>query len=160
MLRGMTDPKTPFTTWMPQALAEARAAQARGEVPVGAVIISPDGQIVARAGNETRAQHDPSTHAEILAIRRACQAVGSQRLEGHALWVTLEPCPMCAACIAMARIETLYYGASDPKSGGLESGPRLYTHPNLHHRPQVYNGIAADQCAELLRDFFQSRRIS
>jgi cytidine deaminase len=158
MLRIMDDPKSRFATWMPHALEEARAAQARGEVPVGAVVVSPDGRIVSRAGNETRESHDPSAHAEMLAIRRACQTIGSQRLIGHSLWVTLEPCPMCAAGIAMARIDSLYYGASDPKSGGIESGPRLYDHPNLHHRPDVYAGIAQDECVAILRDFFRLRR--
>ncbi len=158
MVCVMAGPKTPFKTWMPQAIEQARAAEARGEVPVGAVIVSPQGEIISRAGNETRERHDPSAHAEILAIRRACRAVGSQRLTGHSLWVTLEPCPMCAAGIAMARIEAVHYGASDPKSGGIESGPRLYDHPNLHHHPKIYSGIAQEECAAMLQDFFQLRR--
>ena len=110
--------ESPVNSFMPAALEEARAADARGEVPVGAVVVSPDGEIVGRGGNETRALHDPSAHAEMLAIRRACRAVGSQRLAGFSIWVTLEPCPMCASGIAMARIGALYYGASDPPSPG------------------------------------------
>ena len=148
----------PFTTFMPQALTEARAAATRGEVPVGAVIVSAAGEVLAVAGNETRGGHDPTAHAEMLAIRRACAQVGSERLTGCTLWVTLEPCPMCAAAIAHARITRLYYGASDPKSGGIETGPRLYDHPNLHHRPEVIAGIEESGCREILREFFQAVR--
>lgn len=147
-----------FVSHMQAALAEARAAAARGEVPVGAVLVAPDGRPVARAGNRTRELSDPTAHAEILAIRAACAAAGSQRLPGHALWVTLEPCPMCAAAIAAARIETLYYGADDPRMGGVVHGARVFDHPQCHHRPQVYDGIDAGPARALLRDFFAARR--
>jgi len=147
-----------FPSHMSIALEEARAAAARGEVPVGAVIIDPFGQVVARAGNRTRELCDPSAHAEMLAIRAACAAARSERLPGHALYVTLEPCPMCAAAIAFARIARLYYGASDPKSGGVGQGPRVFSHPQCHHRPDVYDGIAASESAALLREFFTERR--
>jgi tRNA(Arg) A34 adenosine deaminase TadA len=140
------------------ALEEARAAAARGEVPVGAVIVDASGRVVARAGNRTRELCDPSAHAEMLAIRAACASAGSERLPGHALYVTLEPCPMCAAVISFARIARLYYGASDPKSGGLGQGPRVFSHPQCHHKPEVYEGIAATESAALLRDFFAGRR--
>jgi len=140
------------------ALDHARAAAARGEVPVGAVITDPDGRIVAQAGNRTRELNDPTAHAEIVALRQACEAAGSERLPGHALWVTLEPCPMCAAAIGFARISKLYYGASDPKSGGVGQGPRVYTHPQCHHAPEVYDGIAEEEAAQLLRSFFETLR--
>ena len=143
---------------MQLALAEARAAAARGEVPVGAVITDPSGAVVAKAGNRTRELNDPTAHAEILALRAACAAVGSERLPGHALWVTLEPCPMCAAAIGFARIARLYYGASDPKSGGVAQPPRVYTHPQCHHAPEVYDGIAEDEAAAMLRQFFAALR--
>jgi len=147
-----------FPSHMSIALDEARAAAARGEVPVGAVIVDPSGRVVARAGNRTRELRDPSAHAEMLAIRAACAAAGSERLPGHALYVTLEPCPMCAAVIAFARIARLYYGASDPKSGGVAQGPRVFSHPQCHHKPEVYDGIAAGESAALLRAFFDDRR--
>lgn len=147
-----------FPSHMSIALEEARAAAARGEVPVGAVIVDPSGAVVARAGNRTRELCDPSAHAEMLAIRAACANAGSERLPGHTLYVTLEPCPMCAAAIAFARIARLYYGASDPKSGGVEQGPRVFSHPQCHHIPEVYDGIAATESAALLRDFFAERR--
>ena len=140
------------------ALQEARAAGARDEVPVGAVIVAPSGQVVARAGNQTRALHDPTAHAEVLAIRAACAALGSERLGGHALYVTLEPCAMCAAAIAAARIERLYYAASDPKSGGVAQGARVFSHAQSHHAPQVYDGIAAIDSEVLLRDFVAAKR--
>jgi len=140
------------------ALAEARAAAARGEVPVGAAITDPRGRLVARAGNRTRELSDPTAHAEILALRAACAAAGSERLPGHAIWVTLEPCPMCAAAIATARLATLYFGAADPKSGGVLAGPRIFAHPQCHHRPQVFDGIAEAEAADLLRDFFADLR--
>ncbi|PTX05113.1 nucleoside deaminase [Pararhodobacter aggregans] len=140
------------------ALDEARAAALRGEVPVGAVVVDPSGRIVAQAGNRTRELSDPTAHAEVLALRAACAAAGSERLPGHALWVTLEPCPMCAAAIGFARIARLYYGASDPKSGGVAQAPRVYTHPQCHHAPEVYDGIAEDEAARLLRDFFTTLR--
>lgn len=147
-----------FKSHMSAALAEARAAAERGEVPVGAVVVGPDGAIVAAAGNRTREVKDPSAHAEVLAIRAACAAVGSERLPGYDLYVTLEPCPMCASLISQARIARLYYGASDPKSGGVAHGPRVFDHPQSHHMPEVYDGIAEAECAALLRDFFASRR--
>lgn len=149
---------TPLMPHMQTALDEARAAAQRGEVPVGAVVVSPDGEVIARAGNRTRELNDPSAHAEMLAIRAACAAVGSERLTGHDLYVTLEPCPMCAAVISAARIRRLYYGASDPKSGGVTQGPRVFAHPQSHHAPEVYDGIAEGDCAALLTEFFKAMR--
>jgi tRNA(adenine34) deaminase len=140
------------------ALTEARAAADRGEVPVGAVIIAPGGEVLAAAGNRTRELHDPTAHAEVLAIRAACAKTGSDRLPGHDLYVTLEPCPMCAAAISAARVARLYYGASDPKSGGVEQGARVFSHPQCHHIPEVYDGIGAQDAADLLRRFFAARR--
>ena len=148
----------PFASPMSIALDEARAAAARGEVPVGAVVTDPGGAVVARAGNRTRELTDPTAHAEILALRAACAAAGSERLPGHALWVTLEPCPMCAAAIGFARIARLYYGASDPKSGGVAQGPRVFAHPQCHHVPEVYDGIAEAEAAALLTTFFEGLR--
>ncbi len=147
-----------FASHMDAALAEARAAAARGEVPVGAVIADPAGRIVARAGNRTRELSDPTAHAEILALRAACAAAGSERLPGHALYVTLEPCAMCAAAIGFARIARLYYGASDPKSGGVAHGARVFAHPQAHHVPEIHDSIAETEAETLLRDFFASRR--
>lgn len=147
-----------FTSRMDDALTEARAAAARGEVPVGAVLCDPQGQVVATAGNRTRELSDPTAHAEILTIRAACAAAGSERLPGHVLWVTLEPCPMCAAATSAARIATLYYGAPDPRMGGVAHGARVFDHPQCHHRPQVYDGIAAAESQALLRGFFAARR--
>ncbi|WP_025061391.1 nucleoside deaminase [Sulfitobacter guttiformis] len=147
-----------FTSHMEAALEEARAAQSRGEVPVGAVVVTQAGEIVGSAGNRTRADNDPTAHAEILAIRQACAHLGSERLTGCALYVTLEPCPMCAGAIAAARIAKLYYGASDPKSGGVASGARVFTHPQCHHTPEVFDGISERAAATLLRDFFAGRR--
>ncbi|WP_339639091.1 nucleoside deaminase [uncultured Sulfitobacter sp.] len=147
-----------FRSYMGQALAEARAAAARGEVPVGAAVVSPEGRIVATAGNETRARNDPTAHAEMLALRAACAAVGSERLIGHALYVTLEPCAMCAGAIAAARLERLFYGAADPKSGGVAQGARVFSHPQCHHAPQVFDGIAARDSEQLLTAFFQAKR--
>jgi cytidine deaminase len=142
---------------MAAALEEARAAAARGEVPVGAVIVR-DGRIVARAGNRTRELCDPTAHAEVLAIRAACAALGSERLTGHDLYVTLEPCPICAGAISAARIARLYYGAADPKSGGVACGARVFTHPQCHHAPEVYDGIGAAEAETLLKSFFAARR--
>ncbi|ROU03362.1 nucleoside deaminase [Histidinibacterium lentulum] len=147
-----------FRSHMDLALAEARAAAARGEVPVGAVVSAPGGAVVATAGNRTRERADPTAHAEILALREACRAAGSERLPGYALTVTLEPCPMCAAAIAAARIARLYYGAEDPKSGGVAHGPRIFAHPQAHHAPEVYGGIAAEEAEALLRAFFAGLR--
>ena len=143
---------------MSLALDEARQAGTRGEVPVGAVIVAPSGVVVARAGNRTREQVDPTAHAEMLVIRAACAALGSERLGGHDLYVTLEPCAMCAAAIGAARLARLYYGAADPKSGGVAQGARVFTHPQCHHAPEVYDGIDASPSEALLRAFFSERR--
>ncbi len=147
-----------FRSHMATALAEARAAGNRGEVPVGAVIVGPSGEVVAWAGNRTRELSDPSAHAEILAIRSACAALGSERLTGHDLYVTLEPCPMCAAAIGFARIRRLYYGASDPKSGGVAQGPAIFSHAQAHHVPEIYDGIGQAEAEALLKAFFADRR--
>ena len=147
-----------FTPHMDAALAEALSAAERGEVPVGAVVVAPGGRVVAAAGNRTREQRDPTAHAEILAIRAACRAAGSERLPGHALFVTLEPCAMCAAAIAAARIARLVYGAADPKSGGVAHGARVFAHPQCHHAPEVVSGIGEGEAARLLRAFFAERR--
>lgn len=143
---------------MSLALDEARQAGTRGEVPVGAVIVAPSGVVVARAGNRTREQVDPTAHAEILVIRAACAALGSERLGGHDLYVTLEPCAMCAAAIGAARLARLYYGAADPKSGGVAQGARVFTHTQCHHVPEVYDGIDTAPSEALLRAFFAKRR--
>ncbi len=147
-----------FTSYMDLALQEARAAQARGEVPVGAVLVSPDGQVVALAGNRTRELCDPTAHAEILALRAGGLILGSERLTGFDLYVTLEPCPMCASAISQARIARVYYGADDPKSGGVAHGPRVFDHPQSHHTPEVYDGIGALEAENLLRAFFAGKR--
>ncbi|WP_138472129.1 nucleoside deaminase [Poseidonocella sp. HB161398] len=147
-----------FRSHMDTALAEARAAAARGEVPVGAVLADPAGRILAQAGNRTRELSDPTAHAEILVLREACAAAGSERLPGHVLYVTLEPCAMCAAAIAAARIARVVYGASDPKSGGVAHGARVFCHPQAHHAPEVIDGIAAPEAEALLRGFFAARR--
>ena len=147
-----------FTSQMQTALAEARAAAARGEVPVGALVTGPDGRILSQAGNRMRELNDPTAHAEMLAIRAACAVTGSERLTGCDLYVTLEPCPMCAAAIAFARIRRLYYGAQDPKSGGIAQGPRIFAHPQCHHVPEVIDGLCAPEAARLLSDFFAARR--
>lgn len=148
----------PRSEAMAVAQAQARAAATRGEVPIGAAIADPAGRIVARAGNRTRELNDPTAHAELLAIREAGAALGSERLVDCDLYVTLEPCPMCAAAIGFARIRRLYYGAPDPKGGGVDHGPRIYTHPTCHHRPEVYGGIGEAESAALLRGFFHERR--
>ena len=140
------------------ALAEGRAAAARGEVPVGAVVVGADGKVLATAGNRTRELSDPTAHAEVLAIRQACVTLGSERLTGCDLYVTLEPCPMCAAAISFARIRRLYYGASDPKGGGVEHGPRIFNQPTCHHAPEVYSGLGDAEAASILRAFFAQRR--
>ena len=146
-----------FTSHMDAALAEAHAAGARGEVPVGAVVAGPGG-VVARAGNRCRELSDPTAHAEMLAIRAACAALGTERLTGHALYVTLEPCAMCAGAIAAARLARVYYGAGDPKSGGVAHGARVFAHPQCHHVPEVYDGMGEAESAALLRAFFEGRR--
>ncbi len=143
---------------MELALAEARAAAARGEVPVGAVVVTAEGDVLAADGNRTRERVDPTAHAEMLVIREACRRVGSERLGTADLYVTLEPCPMCAAALSFARIRRLYYGASDPKSGGVEHGPRVLHQPTCHHRPEIYGGLAAGAAGVLLKDFFADRR--
>lgn len=148
-----------FAPLMRIALDEARAAALRGETPVGALVADPaTGAVISRTGNRTRALCDPTAHAEMLAIREACATLGSERLAGLDLYVTLEPCAMCAAAIAAARIGRLYYGASDPKSGGVEQGARVFAHPQAHHRPEIYPGIAEAEAAAMLRDFFAARR--
>ncbi|MEP3441278.1 MAG: nucleoside deaminase [Sulfitobacter sp.] len=147
-----------FKSYMDIALQEAQDAAARGEVPVGAVVISPEGEVIARAGNRTREDNDPTAHAEMLAIREACARIGSERLGGCALYVTLEPCAMCAGAIAAARIGRLYYGASDPKSGGVAQGARVFSHPQCHHAPEVFDGIAEEDSAAMLTAFFAARR--
>lgn len=147
-----------FKSHMDIALVEARAAAARGEVPVGAVVIGPDGTILAQAGNRTRELNDPTAHAEILAIRAACQQLNSERLPGCDLYVTLEPCPMCSSAISQSRIARLYYGASDPKSGGVAHGPKVFDHPQSHHKPEIYDGIAAEDCEAILKTFFRDKR--
>ncbi len=145
------------TDAMAAALDEARAAAARGEVPVGAVIVR-GGQILARAGNRTLELKDPTAHAEILAIRAAAQALGSERLVGCDLYVTLEPCAMCAAAISFARLRRLYWGAPDPKGGAVEHGPRFFAQPTCHHAPESYGNIREGEAAALLRGFFAERR--
>lgn len=141
------------------ALEEARLAAGRGEVPVGAVLVEGStGAVIARAGNETRQGNDPTAHAEMLAIRRAAAVLGNERLSGCDLYVTLEPCPMCAAAISFARLRRVYYGADDPKGGGVAHGPRIFAQPTCHHRPEVYGGIGEAAAAELLREFFAARR--
>lgn len=147
-----------FKSHMGAALDEARAAAARGEVPVGAVLIAPTGEIVARAGNRTRELCDPTAHAEILVLRKACEAAGTERLQGYDLYVTLEPCAMCAAAIAATRIARIYYGASDPKSGGVAHGACVFSHPQAHHVPEIYDGLSEQEAAEILKEFFTSRR--
>lgn len=151
-----------MTNWplplpMQRALAAAKAAAASGEVPIGAVIVK-DGVVIAEAYNAPRKDHDPTAHAEILAIRRAAQTLGDERLTGCELWVTLEPCAMCAGAIAHARIARLYYAASDPKGGAVEHGARVFEQEQCLHRPELYSGIGEDEAAELLRGFFRERR--
>jgi tRNA(adenine34) deaminase len=140
------------------ALAEAEAAAARGEVPVGAVIVGADGAVLGKAGNRTRELADPTAHAEMLAIRQACRALGSERLAGADLYVTLEPCPMCAAAIGFARLRRLYYGADDPKGGGVRHGASIFSQPSCHHAPAIYGGIEEQRAGALLKAFFASRR--
>ncbi|PZO63228.1 MAG: tRNA-specific adenosine deaminase [Paracoccus denitrificans] len=147
-----------FLSHMPAALDQARAAAQRGEVPVGAVLCDPTGRPVAADGNRTRELFDPTAHAEVLTIRAACRAAQSERLPGYSLWVTLEPCPMCAAAISAARIKTLYFGAADPRMGGVLHGARVFSHPQCHHRPHVFDGIEAAASTALLRQFFDARR--
>ena len=147
-----------FESYMHIALEEARAAADRDEVPVGAVLIGPDRKILARDGNRTRELSDPTAHAEMLVIRAGTTRLGSERLTGCDLYVTLEPCAMCAAAISMARIARLYYGASDPKSGGVAHGARVFSHPQAHNVPEIYDGIDAEVSAKLLREMFRNKR--
>jgi tRNA(adenine34) deaminase len=143
---------------MEMALEQAARAQARGEVPVGAVLVDAAGDVLAAAGNEVEARHDPTAHAELLVLRAGAALRRSPRLEDCDLYVTLEPCAMCAAAISFARIRRLYYGACDPKGGAVEHGPRFFTLSTCHHRPDVYGGIEEQRAAALLKDFFQGRR--
>ncbi len=154
----MTAKPETATRPMDAALAEAEAAAARGEVPVGAVIVGPDGALLAADGNRTRELNDPTAHAEVLVIRAAGAALGSERLIGCDLYVTLEPCPMCAAAISFARIRRLYYGAADPKGGGVEHGARVFSQPTCHHVPEIYPGIDEARASALLKAFFQEKR--
>jgi len=143
---------------MDLALEEAKAAGARGEVPIGAVILSPEGTVLAKAGNQTVELRDPMAHAELLAIREACAALKSERLVDCDLYVTLEPCAMCAGAISFARIRRLYFGAGDPKGGAVEHGPRFFGQPTCHHAPEIYGGLGETAAAALLKDFFAVRR--
>ncbi|CDZ44633.1 nucleoside deaminase [Neorhizobium galegae] len=145
--------------FMDAALAEAKDAAARGEVPIGAVLVV-DGVIVARSGNRTRAENDVTAHAEIAVIRDAAAALGQERLSGADLYVTLEPCTMCAAAISFARIRRLYYGAEDPKGGAVDNGVRFFAQPTCHHAPEVYSGLGESEAAILLASFFRSKRES
>lgn len=147
-----------FRSHMEIALSEARAAASRGEVPVGACLVGPDGAVLAQAGNRTRELQDATAHAEMLVLRAGHRALGAERLTSCDLYVTLEPCAMCAGAIAHARIARLYYGAADPKSGGTAHGARVFSHPQCHHAPEVYDGIAGAEAETLLRAFFAARR--
>lgn len=144
-------------SFMDMALEEARLAASRGEVPVGAVLVR-QGEVLARAGNRTLELNDPTAHAEVLVIRLACEALASQRLPECDLYVTLEPCPMCAGAISFARIRRLYYGAGDEKGGAVDHGVRFYASASCHHAPEVYSGFAEAEAAQLLKDFFRTRR--
>jgi tRNA(adenine34) deaminase len=146
-----------MTSFMDMALDEARAAGARGEVPVGCVIVR-DGAVIASAGNRTLADRDPTAHAEIIAIRAAAASLGSERLDGCDLYVTLEPCAMCAGAVAFARVRRLYYGAADPKGGAVDNGVKFFASPTCHHRPEVYGGLAEAEASALLKAFFRERR--
>jgi len=143
--------------FMEIALAEARTAGERGEVPVGAVLVL-DGTVVARSGNRTRAENDVTAHAEVAVIREASRALGQERLTGADLYVTLEPCTLCAAAISFARIRRLYYGAEDAKGGAVDNGVRFFDQPTCHHAPDVYSGIGGTEAADILKDFFRERR--
>ena len=147
-----------FTSQMDLALNEAQQAALAGEVPVGAVIVDARGQVLAAAGNRTRRDCDPTAHAEILAIRQAAAILGQERLAGCTLYVTLEPCAMCAGALVHARVARVIYGAADPKSGGTDHGARVFTHPQSHHRPEVIGGISDEACSTLLVDFFAQQR--
>ena len=153
MIRGMTVP-----SFMDLALKTAKNAGKSGEVPIGAVVIGPDGAVLAEAGNRTEETRDPTAHAEMLAIRAAAARLGAPRLVDCDLYVTLEPCPMCAQAISFARIRRLYWGAADPKGGGIEHGPRIFDQPTCHHKPELYPGLGEGEAGELLRAFFRERR--
>lgn len=153
-VRGVSDP-----SYMEMALAAAEAAGKAGEVPVGAVLVDgASGRVLARAGNRVETDNDPSAHAELLVIRAGAAQLGTARLTTCDLYVTLEPCPMCAAAMGFARLRRLYYGAGDPKGGGVEHGPRIFSQPTCHHRPEIYGGLEEARAAALLRDFFRVRR--
>ncbi|ALG59984.1 nucleoside deaminase [Citromicrobium bathyomarinum] len=147
----------PLPDPMQAALAQAQLAADAGEVPVGAVVMR-HGEVIAQAHNAPRTLADPTAHAEVLALRAAAKALGQERLEGCDLWVTLEPCAMCAGAIAHARIGRLYYGAADPKGGAVAHGARVFDHPQCHHRPEVYSGMGEEEAAKMLRGFFNERR--
>ena len=147
----------PLPDPMQAALAQAQLAADAGEVPVGAVVMR-HGEVIAQAHNAPRTLADPTAHAEVLALRAAAKALGQERLEGCDLWVTLEPCAMCAGTIAHARIGRLYYGAADPKGGAVAHGARVFDHPQCHHRPEVYSGMGEEEAAKMLRGFFNERR--
>jgi len=149
---------TPLPSPMQLALAEAQAAAARGDVPVGAVLVDDEGHVLAAAGNRVEISHDPTAHAEMLVLRAGAARLGAARLAECDLYVTLEPCAMCAAAVALARLRRLYFGAYDPKGGAVEHGPRLFDQPTTHHRPEIYGGIGEQRAGELLRAFFQARR--
>ena len=149
--------RTPYRSFMDAALAEAAAAAADGEVPVGAVVVK-DGVVIATGRNRTLVDHDPTAHAEVVALRGAGRVLASERLIGCDLWVTLEPCPMCAGAISFARIARVYYGAGDPKGGAVENGVRLFSSPTCHHVPEVYSGLAEREASEMLKGFFRDRR--
>jgi tRNA(adenine34) deaminase len=157
-MQPMTGAPSPVPAGMALALAQAKAAAERGEVPVGAALIDENGTVVSASGNQVEQDHDPTAHAEMLALRAGAARLGAKRLAGCDLYVTLEPCPMCAAAIALAHIRRLYFGAYDPKGGGVEHGPRIFEQPTCHHRPEIYGGIAERTAAALLRNFFQARR--
>ena len=146
-----------MTSFMDIALAEARAAGERGEVPIGCVVVR-GSEVIARAGNRTLAHRDPTAHAEMLAIRQAAAALGSERLDACDIYVTLEPCAMCAGALAFARIRRLYYGAADPKGGAVDNGVKFFASPTCHHRPEIYGGLAEAEASLLLKSFFQERR--
>src|SRR5262245_58616949 len=153
----MAERTVPTQSFMDAALEEARVAGEAGEVPIG-VVIGCDGEVIAQSGNRTLGERDPTAHAEMVAIRRAAEALGSERLPECDLHVTLEPCTMCAAAISFARIRRLYYGAADPKGGAVENGVRFFAAATCHHRPEIYGGINESECVALLKDFFQARR--
>jgi tRNA(Arg) A34 adenosine deaminase TadA len=154
----LAEVKSPGKRPMDLAFAEAEAAGLRGEVPIGAVVVRASGEVLAHAGNRTLELRDPTAHAELLAIREACARLGSERLIDCDLYVTLEPCAMCAAAISFARFRRLYFGAADPKGGAVEHGPRFFAQPTCHHAPEIYGGIGEARAAELLKHFFAARR--